>query len=312
MKTPLWESSPGALAALLATGSFAYCDLHTFALSGGAGTIRIAAADLDITYPTGPTWSSRGARIDPEQGRQTGHWKRGLDVDTWQTIIMPRTVDEITGATFPDKINGSPWGAAARQGALDGADYQVDRAYFSAWPQPYVPVFTPVGIITMFAGLASEVDVNDSVVAITSNDYRALLGTKEPHKVFQSGCGHTLFDAGCTLDPADFVVPLAALAGSTRTRLVSSPTPPPGSGDYTLGRIVMTSGLNATFSRTVTAYDVASGALSLLNPLPFDVEVGDTFDAYPGCDKKSATCTLFANLANFGGQPFIPAAETAI
>lgn len=312
MKQPLWEVSPGALEALLETNVFAYCDLHTFVLSGGAGTIRIAAADTDITYPAGPTWSSRGPRIDPDEGRQTGHWKRGLDVDTWQTIIMPRVFDEITGATFPDQINGSPWGAAARQGALDGADYQVDRAYFAAWPVPYVPVFTPVGIITLFAGLASEVDVNDSVVAITSNDYRCLLGSKEPHKVFQSGCGHTLFDAGCSLDPDDFKVPLSALVGSTRTKLKSSPTPPPGSGTYALGRVVMTSGLNSSFSRTVTAYNPANGDLSLLNPLPFDVAPGDTFDAYSGCDKKFATCQLFANTANFGGQPFIPQAETAI
>lgn len=138
MKTPLWETSAGALAALLGTGQFVMCDLHTFALTGGAGTIRIAAADLDVTYPGGPVWSSTGARIDPADRRQAAHWKRGLDVDTWQTFVLPRLVDPITGAPFPDQINGSPWAAAARQGALDGADYQIDRAYFPAWPQPWV------------------------------------------------------------------------------------------------------------------------------------------------------------------------------
>jgi uncharacterized phage protein (TIGR02218 family) len=34
---------------------------------------------------------------------------------------------------------------------------------------------------------------------------------------------------------------------------------------------------------------------------------GDTFNIYPGCDKKQATCsTKFANLTHFRGFPYIP------
>lgn len=311
MKVPVWEAGVGSLSALLLTGRFAQCDLHTFTLSGGAGVIRIAAADCDLTYPGGPRWLSTGPRIDPKNNKQTGHWKRGLDVDTWQTIIMPRVFDPITGAEFPDKINGTPWTAAARQGALDGADYQIDRAYFPAWPVPFQPVFTPTGIITIFAGLTAEVDVTDTTVSITSNDYRTLLGTKEPHRVYQAGCSHTLFDAGCTLLAADFAVPMSALGGSTRSVLRAAPVPAPGSGTFTLGRVVMTSGPNASFSRTVAEWDGA-GRFSLLNPLPYEVTAGDTFEAFPGCDKQQATCTAFSNLENYGGQSFIPSPEAAI
>lgn len=310
MKVPFYETSPGALAALLATGSFVRCDLHTFNLSGGAGTIRIAAADLDVTYPGGPVWSSLGPRIEPQGSSQTGHWKRGLDVDTWQTVIMPRIVDPFTGTLFPDKINGSPWTAAARQGALDGADYQVDRAYFAAWPQPFVPVFRPVGIITIFAGLSSAVVVNDTTVTISSDDYRTLLSAQMPRNVFQSGCAHTLFDAGCKLLAATFGQPGVAQAGSTRIQIKTPMGGPPGSGTYQLGRVVMTGGLNASFSRTISVWDGAS--FSLLNPLPFDVATGDSFIAYPGCDKQQSTCIAFGNKVNYGGEDYIPSPEAAI
>ncbi len=311
MKTPVWESSPGALAALLLTGQFVQCDLHTFELSGDAGFIRIAAADLDVTYPGGELWSSTGARIDPTGTKQTGHWKRGLDVDQWLTVIMPRIVDPFTGAMFPDQINGSPWTAAARQGALDGADYQVDRAYFPAWPQPYVSPAVPTGIITMFAGLTAEVDVNDTTVAITSNDYRTLLGASMPRNVYQGGCGHTLFDGACQLLASNFMRSATVTLVSNRSLFYSAAIAAPGSGTYALGRIVMTSGLNESFSRTISVWD-GGGGFQLLNPLPFDVAVGDTFDAYVGCDKQQTTCAAFGNAVNFGGFPFIPSPETAV
>lgn len=311
MKTPIYETSPGALAALLLTGQFVQCDLHTFNLTGGAGTIRIAAADLDVTYPGGPRWLSTGPRIDPQTNRQLAHWKRGLDVDTWLTVVMPRIVDPITGAMFPDQINGSPWTAAARQGALDGADYQVDRAYFAAWPQPYLPLFSPVGIITIFAGLTAEVDVNDTTVAITSNDYRTLLDTSMPRNLYQAGCSHTLFDAGCSLGALAFKSSGALIAGASRSVLLSAPLAALGSGTFALGSVMMTSGLNKSFSRTVVHWD-GLGSLSLLNPLPFAVAVGDTFDVYPGCDKQQATCNRFANIANYLGEDYIPAPETAV
>lgn len=311
MKTPLWEASPGALAALLLTRQFAQCNLHTFKLAGGAGTVRIASADCDLTYPGGPVWDSKGAAIDPGSSTSTAHWKRGLDVDTWQTVVLPRFSDPITGALFPDLLGSMPWNVAARQGALDGAHYQVDRAYFPAWPQPYKPVFVPTGIITIFAGITAEIDVADNLISITANDYRTLLTAQSPHNVFQAGCRHTLFDAGCTLSADAFKVSGALVAGSTRAVLKTTPVVPAGSGTFSLGRIIMTSGLNNTFVRTVSVWDGGT-TFSLLNPLPFDVAEGDTFDALPGCDKQQATCSKFANLANFGGQPYIPAPETAI
>ena len=55
----------------------------------------------------------------------------------------------------------------------------------------------------------------------------------------------------------------------------------------------------------------ASGTFTLLYPLPAPCANGDTFDAYPGCDKLEATCiSKFNNKPNFGGYPFVPTPET--
>lgn len=312
MKTPTWEASPGALVALINTGAFVYATLYTITLSGGAGVLRYATSDMSITDGT-HTWDGRSLPVDQEKSTQTAHWKRGLDVDTWRAVFLPRTLD-LSGAAYPDKINGISWTVAARAGALSGADVQVDRAYFAAWPQPYALVATPVGILTVFAGRVSEVDVNDTMVIVNCDDYRSLLSTRLPRNPYQAGCRNALFDVGCTLLPASFVVPGSAIGGSTARVIKSLPLVATGSGTFQLGKIIMTSGENDGFARTVRRWSLSDpGSFELLNPLPFDVVPGDTFDAYPGCDKQTATCTLFANLLNYGpGTPFIPQAETAI
>ena len=310
MKTPIWEQSPGALVALINTGQFVYAHLYTIVMAGGAGTLRFTDADLDITDTT-YTWDSRGIRVDKDKSTSRGHWKRGLDVDTWRLTVLPRTIDNITGTTFPDKINGVPWVQAVQGGALDGADVQVDRAYFSAWPQPYQLVNEPVGILTIFAGRPAEIDCSDIMVTITIEDYRALLTTRMPRNSYQSGCRFTLFDTGCTLSAATFAVTGTTIAGTTRAQIVSTAKVPGGSGTFNLGKLKMTSGDNANFVRTVSTWD-GVGTFGLLNPFPFTVAIGDTFTVYPGCDKTKTACTAFGNLANYGGFPNIPAADTAI
>jgi uncharacterized phage protein (TIGR02218 family) len=309
MKTPIYETSPGALAALLNGGQFIQCQLHTVVLSGGLGTLRFTDADVDIKV-NGVTWSSKGIRVDTDSSRATGHWKRGLDLDNWLVVLAPRLTDQFTGEIAPDKIGTVPWAQAARGGALYGADWQVDRAYLAAWPQPYQAVASPVGVLTIFAGQPAEVDVGDLIVAVTLEDYRALLTTSIPINVYQAGCRHTLFDLGCGLLASTFAVAGVCLGGSTRAVIKSSVAAPAGSGTYTLGRIVMLSGLNSGFSRFVTSW--TPGSFSLLHPLPFDIVAGDTFSAYPGCNKDIPSCTAFANLVNYGGDPFIPAPETAL
>lgn len=314
MKTAKWEATSGALMAQLATRSFAMCDLYTFSLAGG-GTLRYTTADTDITYG-GNTWSHGGPLIDQKENRAVAHWKRGLDTDTWQCTFVPRIADPITGAAFPDTIGSVPWLQAAWGGALDGAVVAVDRAYFAAWPDMPRPIaLTPTGVVNIFTGRVATVDIGRSAAMVSLNSHLELLDTQMPINLYQAGCRHALFDAGCSLAASSYAVSGAVGAGSTRQIIFSSIGAPSGSGTYALGRLVMTSGLNAGFARSVRSWSApagsAAGSLTLLSAFSFAVLPGDTFLAYPGCDKQLNTCALFSNTANFGGMPYIPPPETA-
>lgn len=310
MKSILFESSVGALDLLLGTNVFVMADLYTYTLVSGA-VLRFTNADIDIIY-SGNTWTSRSVMHDTQSTRTTGHWKVGLGVDSWQAVVTPRTIDPVTGTLNPDQIDGQAFLAAVRSGSLDGATVRVDRAYSTTWPTTAAQWgnFSITGIVTIFAGRVAAIDIDRLSVTVTLNDMRELLTSLVPRNTWQAPCRHILYDAGCTLSAGTFKVTTACTAGSTKGILLSAAVPG-GSGTFQQGRIVMTSGANQGKQRMVRTW--VSGTFTLIAPLPFTVNTGDTFDAYPGCDKTfSGGCTAFSNTANFGGMPFIPAPETAV
>jgi hypothetical protein len=317
VKTAKFETSPGALVALLNARprAFVWGDLYSFNLVGG-GTLRYCTADIDLAY-SGTVWPHAGPLIDNERSKSKAHWKRGLDVDTWQVVFAPRNVDPVTGAVYPDQIGNQPWLAAARAGALDGATVLVDRAYLAGWPAFPLPAggaAPPTGVVNIFTGRVAALDIGRTACVVSVNSHLELLGVAMPRNLFQAGCRFTLFDVGCTLSAASFAEPGVVAAGSTPRTIVNSVnlTPPVfGGGTYALGRVVMTSGQNSGFQRMIRSWD-GFKTLTLLAPFYFPLSAGDSFTAYPGCDKSMAACTQFNNLANFGGTPFIPSPETAV
>ena len=63
--------------------------------------------------------------------------------------------------------------------------------------------------------------------------------------------------------------------------------------------------------RTVKSFN--SGTIVLINPLPFIPAIGDTFNLTLGCQHTISDCIgKFNNLANYGGEPFIPSPETQL
>lgn len=317
MKTVLYETSGGALAALLATRSFVFADLYTITTQNGGPVLRFTTADIDVRY-SATTWSHGAPPIDTDANTGSSpraHWKPGLDVDTWTVVVMPRPIHPVTGAADPDTIAGVPWIEAAAGGALDSATVAVDRAYFAAWPtgaSAFTTPAAPVGVLNIFTGRVAGVDVSRSRVGITINSHLHLLDASFPRNVYQAPCSHTLFDAGCQLVAASYAINGTVVTGSTNGVIRANISPPSGSATFALGRIVMTSGANNTFQRSIRSYTAGlPAALTLIAPFSFDIAIGDTFTVYPGCDKQQETCALFGNLDNFGGQPYIPAPEVA-
>lgn len=211
---------------IVAGQNLTWCDfdLYTITLFNGQ-TLRFTTADFDINV-LGNVFSSQSVRIDQSQSKAQAHWKIGLDVDTWTVVLMPRPVDIITGATFPDTIGSVPFIQAAHSGYLDAADVQVDRAFFSAmptWPMPPGGA-VPVGTRTIFAGKVAAVDTSDATVVMTLNDYRDLFSVNVPIHFYSAQCRHTLFDAGCNADgnmtPGRFSQGGLVGPGSTRWNIV--------------------------------------------------------------------------------------------
>jgi uncharacterized phage protein (TIGR02218 family) len=81
---------------------------------------------------------------------------------------------------------------------------------------------------------------------------------------------------------------------------------------YMNGKVVWTSGDNNTYEMWVRYNKITSAEahFELFEPMPNDIQVGDVFTAYAGCQKTIEIChAKFSNVANFGGFPRIPGSD---
>jgi hypothetical protein len=322
------KAASPALAALLtaaiaegATSQLYSADLYTITPNSGP-VVRLCTADFDAFDNLGNVYScgSIGSglpKIDLRQSHVQGKWTRGLDDDQWSVALLPTTQDPFSGAlTFPDVYGGTPWLAACRAGLFSGAAVQVARAYWSAPPTPPYSVAsrTCVGSVVVYAGIVGEVDATQTLCFFNFSSYKYLLSMNMPRNLIQASCVHQLFDARCTLSAASFAKTATALGGSSQYSVVAAPAAPGGSGTYTQGRMLGTSGLNAGLQRTIVSW--SGSAFQPQYPWPFAVAVGDGFTFWPGCDKSMGAggCGAggFNNLVNFRGQPFTPTPEIQI
>ena len=117
MRTPLWETSAGALAAFLnSTTQVHMADLFTITLSGG-GIVRYTAHDIavtvaGVTYPVGPVIRRGRTRLSV-----------GVSVDKLDLTLAADGTVLVGGVALLPFIAG---------GGLDGARIALDRAFAAA------------------------------------------------------------------------------------------------------------------------------------------------------------------------------------
>lgn len=199
-------------------------------------------------------------------------------------------------------VNGIPMPQFAQNGGFDGASVTLQRAYLSSWQA------SPTGALLMFAGVVSDTTPSRTEIKLTVKSDLELLNIQMPKNMYQAGCLHNVYDAGCGLVKSSWASNANINATSTTKILKCGLVQ--AAGYFDQGKVVFTSGKNAGVSRTVRAYTV--GTLNLSLALPFTPSVGDTFTVYPGCNKTQATCTnKFNNVIHFRGYPYIPIPETA-
>ncbi|NTV01938.1 MAG: DUF2163 domain-containing protein [Chlorobiaceae bacterium] len=272
---------------------FAKCDLFTITRRNGA-VLRIASADVPV-YWDGEIYSCYSVQASGLRYRIV----TGIEADEQTlTLACDRTV----------MLDNLPFLDAVQQGALDGAKIKRERAFFEAWETPCVSGLVPAGCITLFTGYASSVEnVTRTEAELKVKSNLALLDMNMPRNTWQGSCINTLYDDWCGISKQSKGISGQAEAGSTDIAVKWSNAT---AATYWKGTVDFVSGANAGQTRTIKNSDGAH--LIFATPLPYIVDEGDAFIAYPGCDHTTTTCTLKGNLPRIRCFPYIPTAETAL
>jgi len=101
------------------------------------------------------------------------------------------------------------------------------------------------------------------------------------------------------------------VAGVTDRRQFTDATLTNADGYFDYGLLTWLTGNNAGYSMEVKEHDYTSSplvaAFTLYEPMPYDIQINDTYSVYAGCDKTRATCkSKFNNLVNIRDEDFIP------
>ncbi|MGC2695019.1 MAG: DUF2163 domain-containing protein [Candidatus Angelobacter sp.] len=288
MKTPTNIGANNLVTWLQTATEIRMADLYTITLKSGT-TLRYTTWDTNLvvlgnTSLTGP----------PNIARSAIEEKIGMDVATLEVTIE---------ASLSDMVSGVPILQAIGQGLFDGAGFRIDRLFMDANSNQ-------IGTVVRFSGFIGPIEeLTRTGVKLTINAATAYLNLQLPAIILQPGCTNTLFDARCGLLKSSFANNLAVQAPCTVNKIIAASVQPDTYFDN--GQLVFTSGANNGLVKAIRQF--IGGVFYFNSPLPFTPNAGDTFIAYPGCDKTQATCTgKFNNLANFEGFPYVPVPETAI
>ena len=235
----------------------------------------------------------------------------GLEVDGYNLTIQPG-IYPISAASLDeeDQICGLPWITAVRRGLLYNATAQLDMAYLAE------TATTITGVLNQFTGQIATPTFEDGLtLAITSA--LEVLNRPIPAQLYQPGCPYHLYDSNCGLNKAAWAVEGTVSGGSGLQQINNDLAQ--AAGYFDLGAIEFTSGPNAGQRRTIRTY--IPGQINVAGALLAAPALGDSFIAWPGCDRLQSTCVdKFNNYVTvdgvatlrFGGQPNIPQPETAL
>lgn len=195
-------------------------------------------------------------------------------------------------------------------GLFDGARWQLFEV---DWTQPWLGA-NPLGWGWFGRVRAVGQRVTAELLGPTVQLQRAI------GEIYQPGCRANLGDARCKVSLAahTFSGEVTAVTDNRVFDVTGAGSPPdsltPPTGDdayFAGGLLTWTSGANEGVSMEVSSLE--GSTLTLLLPMPTDVEAGDTFTLVAGCDHTITTCRdRFNNVLNFRGEPHAPVSDDTI
>ena len=122
--------------------------------------------------------------------------------------------------------------------------------------------------------------------------------------ISQKTCRYEVGDSRCGRDLAAFTFTNVPVTGVSSPRVFEASSRLEASEYFQAGHVTMVDGLNAGITREVKLF--AGGVFELLAPFPFQVEIGQHFNAVAGCQRRLEDCRdKFDNVLNFGGEPHL-------
>lgn len=286
------KSASGPMIALLNSGDrFLMAQLYT--LTTRAATYRWTGGETDLVVSGNTFTSSVDQGGQPLITRGPIRNAAGLEVDVLEVTLYQGDTAQLTGL---------PLAQAACNGTFDGARLKVERLIMPSWGD------TSAGALLEFEGVVAGVDISSTKVVLHVKSDLERLNLPCPQTVIMPACPNSFGDPNCGKNLAALTVTGTATGTPTTTSVPSARAE--AAGYFNLGVLQMTSGPASGARRGIAGF--SGGTFTLAIPLPAAPAAGDTFTAYPGCDRSLGSCgTKWANQSAFRGAPFVPPPETA-
>lgn len=163
---------------------------------------------------------------------------------------------------------------------------------------------TSQGIIKLRRGRFGKVEIKQGKykASITSmTDYFS----KKICETYSAECRASLFDTRCALASSDYKVS-GSVTATTDNRTFTDAASTRANDYFNYGYVDWTAGNNNGLKMEVKDFSTGK-KFTLFLAMPKTITVGDTYEAYPGCDKKVLTCSSkYNNIVHFRGEPFVP------
>lgn len=154
-------------------------------------------------------------------------------------------------------------------------------------------------VFVAFEGEVTQISLSENYTCTVTLDEYTAIDTKLPRLLISPACNHVLFDANCGLTKATWKVPVVVETILSSCSFESSTL-----GGYPDNYFMQGVAEFESDLRMVTSH---IGVQAYLHSPFVDLEVGDTVNFYPGCDKSPEMCDdKFSNLTHYLGCPYVP------
>ena len=250
-------------------------------------------------------------------------------VDATEFFFTDHDVDIVYGGDTYKAINSASISGMQQSGKLNtdtfdfemlldsaditAADLRAGRFNFAdVWVYLINYADTTQGIVSLMRGKLGEIEIKSDGQAKAEFRSLAQLVNQAIGRVLGPECDADLGDARCGVTLATYTE-TGTLTGVTDNKTFADSSRSEANDYFNYGVLTWTGGNNNGLSKEVKDFVNATGTFTLVGPMPFAVQVGDTYSVYAGCDKTKSICKdTFSNLVNFRGFPSVPGLDSSL